>query len=196
MAQTKLVLTGGPHSGKTTLFNQLKEAFPEAHFVPEPAESVILRELDKQAIDPDYTPILPTTDYPSFLPIVVDESLRLEALAAGSELVICDRSLVDNLAFIAINAAGDLATRHVSRLAAAARYSFALFLEQLPTYANTPVRRESREFAARIALATHSVYANCFAGNMADLPAVGLEARAELARQKIEGFLAATQKAS
>ena len=33
----KIPISGGPHSGKTTLLNALRKEYPAAHFLEEPA---------------------------------------------------------------------------------------------------------------------------------------------------------------
>ena len=44
----KIPISGGPHTGKTTLFNALRDEFPDAHFLSEPAGIVMDREMKKE----------------------------------------------------------------------------------------------------------------------------------------------------
>lgn len=101
----KIPISGGPCTGKTTLIDALSEEFPDAHFVSEPAERVIRREVDAHIADPLHAPVFPMTDYLSFLPLVVAESEELEAaIPHSAELVFQDRSLIDNLGYAALQA--------------------------------------------------------------------------------------------
>jgi predicted ATPase len=63
----KVPISGGPHSGKTTLLEALRGEFENAYFVAKPAERVIIRELTKQAQDAAYTPNVPWFDYSKFV---------------------------------------------------------------------------------------------------------------------------------
>ena len=42
----KLVISGGPHTGKTTLHEELRSVYPAFHYVPEPATTVLRRLSD------------------------------------------------------------------------------------------------------------------------------------------------------
>jgi predicted ATPase len=45
----KLVISGGPHTGKTTLLESLRAEMPDGiHFIPEPASVLIRGELTRQ----------------------------------------------------------------------------------------------------------------------------------------------------
>src|ERR1019366_10304963 len=105
----KIILSGGPSTGKTTTFELLKEAYKDAFFVEEAAEIVIKRELAKQEKNPDYEPIMPVTKFRKFAQLVIEQQLASEeAIPNDAELVFLDRSFIDNLGYLAINGVPEL----------------------------------------------------------------------------------------
>lgn len=181
----KIPISGGPHSGKTTLLEALKSEFPAAYFVPEPAETVITRELAKQSTNPDYAPVVPWIDYSKFGPAVADESELLEAdIPTATEIVFQDRSLIDTIGYARLNGFESFIP-DVQRRAKLAYYAFALFCEPVGTYTATNIRRETAEEARR----THDVLAQAydeFGIPVVHLPAVSVEERVSIVRNSIE----------
>jgi predicted ATPase len=181
----KIPISGGPHTGKTTLVNALRDEFPDAYFVEEPAERVIGRELKKQQDEPGYTPIVPMSNYPAFVPLVIAEGLALEAaIPSSAEIVFQDRSLIDNIGYGALNNY-DAAFSKLHRYITAARYSFALLCEPVGLYTATDIRHETAEQA----LKTHSHIALAYdtSGiNVVHLPAVSVPERVEMVHRAIE----------
>ncbi len=180
----KIPISGGPHSGKTTLLEALSAEFDAAYFVAEPAERVITRELAKQTEDPTYTPNVPWLDYSKFGPEVADESVVLEAgIPEGTDLVFQDRSLIDTIAYCRLNGFEDYIPE-VERRIKVARYSFALFCEPVGTYTATDIRRETAEEAQR----THDFLAEAYDNsgiNVIHLPAVPVPERISIVRSAI-----------
>jgi|SRR5579862_3029715 len=185
----KIPVSGGPHSGKTTLIEALKSEFPDAYFVPEPAETVISRELAKERQDSSYVPVVPWIDYKLFGPVVADESERLEGqVPDGTELVFQDRSLIDTIAYSRLNGFGEFIPE-VERRIAVAKYALALFCEPVGAYTTTEVRRETAEEAKL----THDYLAQAYdnAGiRVVHLPAVSVDDRLSIVRTTIEPFTA------
>lgn len=143
----KIPISGGPHTGKTTLLNALKLEYPEACFVEEPAERVIAAELKREEEGQSYQGTFPWNNYPAFARLVVDESLTLEAaIPPDADIVFQDRSLVDNIGYGRLNGYEDL-IEEVELHTRLARYAFALFCEPVGTYTQTVVRRETLEEA-------------------------------------------------
>lgn len=181
----KIPISGGPHSGKTTLLEALKTEFPEANFVPEPAETVITRELAKQALDPLYIPVVPWIDYKAFGPVVADESEVLEAIVPrDADIVFQDRSLIDTIGYARLNDF-DSFVPEIRRRAKFANYTLALFCEPVGDYMATEIRRESAE-EARI---THDYLAAAYdeAGiPVVHLPAVSVEDRLAVIQEAIK----------
>jgi predicted ATPase len=180
----KIPISGGPHTGKSTLLKALRDEFNYADFVPEPAERVITRELAKQAKDATYTPNVPWLDYSKFGLEVADESVRLEARIPDSvDLVFQDRCQIDNIAYFRLNGFESFIPE-VERRIEVARYSFALFCEPVGTYTTTEVRRETEEEARR----THDFLAEAYdhAGiTVIHLPAVPVPERLSIIRSAI-----------
>lgn len=180
----KVPISGGPHSGKTTLLEALRSEYVDAYFVAEPAERVISRELAKQAEDATYTPNVPWIDYSKFGPEVADESVALEGeIPSGADLVFQDRSLIDTIAYCRLNGFESFIPE-VERRIKVARYSLALFCEPVGTYTATDVRRETAEEANR----THDFLAEAYDHSgitVIHLPAVPVLERLSIVRAAI-----------
>lgn len=181
----KIPISGGPHSGKTTLIEALKSEFPNAFFVPEPAERVISRELSKQAELTNYTPVVPWIDYSLFGPVVADESVELEQkIPHSADLVFQDRSLIDTIGYCRLNGFESFIPE-VKRRIRAANYAFALFCEPVGNYTTTEIRRETAEEARR----THDYLSEAYdqSGiNIIHLPAVIIAERVDIIRSAID----------
>lgn len=147
----KVVLTGGSHTGKTTLIEGLREALTsDVYFVPEPASIVITEELNKQEVISGYEAVLPTTNYPTFAGLVVAKSLQLEAdIPPSAELVIMDRGLADNVAYAIVNGHPEI-IQAVQRLAQSANYTAALLCDFVGDYQLSQTRLEDRPYAEAI----------------------------------------------
>jgi predicted ATPase len=181
----KIPISGGPHTGKTTLVEALRSEFADAYFVPEPAETVINRELAKQALNPDYIPVAPWIDYSIFGPAVADESTALEAdIPADAHLVFQDRSQIDTIAYCRLNGFEGFVPEVQKRIKLA-NYTVALFCEHVGTYTATDVRRETAEEAKR----THDFLAQAYDESgiqIVHLPAVSVEDRITIVRNVIQ----------
>jgi predicted ATPase len=145
----KIIIAGGPHSGKTTTFNALRGIYhpPEAHFVAEPADRVIARELAQVDIEPKYDPIVPLRHYPRFVPLVLAESVTLESqIPPETRLAFHDRSIIDNFGYGTLNDYTDEFER-IERFVGGAHYSLVFFCARLGSYAATEIRHETEEQA-------------------------------------------------
>ncbi len=180
----KIPISGGPHSGKTTLLEALGTEFEGAYFVAEPAERVITRELARQTGDPTYTPNVPWLDYSKFGPEVADESVLLEAdIPNDADLVFQDRSLIDTIAYCRLNDFESFIPE-VERRIKVAGYALALFCEPVGIYTATDVRRETAEEAQR----THDFLAEAYDKSgitVIHLPAVPVPERIDIIRSAI-----------
>jgi len=144
----RVIITGGPHSGKSTLLEALKGQYTDADFVPEAAHRVITRELIEAAADPSYAPRLPTFDYSLFAPLVLAETIKLEAATPPhKKLVFHDRSLIDTIGYCRLSGV-ETYIPETQRLIKDANYAFALFCEPVGVYQATEIRRETAEEAA------------------------------------------------
>jgi predicted ATPase len=145
----KIPISGGPHTGKTTLFNALMEEFPDAHFLSEPAGIVMDREMKKEQDTEGYAGVFPWNNYPAFARLVIDQSIELErSIPPATDLVFQDRSLIDNIGYGRLLRYTELLPeleRHIQ----AARYKCVLFCSPVGTYTRTEVRWETLEEAQR-----------------------------------------------
>lgn len=184
----KVILSGGPHTGKTTLMNGLRrELTTGVHFVPEPAEILITEELEKEARQPGYNGVFPTTRYSEFVSLVIAKSVELEeSIPSGTRTAILDRSLIDNIGYARLNGQEQLVP-DILRLVTEAQYSTALICDFVGEYTQTAVRPESWEFAQ--AIHEHLLDAYYEAGiKVVHLPAVDVESRLVLAMTAIENI--------
>lgn len=180
----KIPISGGPHSGKTTLLNALREEYPDAHFVEEPAEKVIAEQLALEESRQGYTGIFPWNNYKQFAHLVLDAGVELEAtIPKDADVVFQDRSLIDNIAYNRLNDVDSLIDR-TQGLIAAANYALAFFCEPVGSYAATVIRRETPEEATR----THEYISTAYSESglqVVHLPAVSVPDRIQLIREVI-----------
>lgn len=184
----KVILSGGPHTGKTTLMNGLRqESMAGVHFVPEPAELLITEELEKEVRQSGYKGVFPTTRYSEFVGLVVAKSVELEdAIPSGISTAILDRSLIDNIGYARLNRQEHLVP-DIQRLVTAAQYSVALICDFVGEYTQTAVRPESWEFAQDIHEHLLEAYVESDV-KVVHLPAIDIESRLALARSAIENI--------
>jgi predicted ATPase len=180
----KIVITGGPHTGKTTLLEGLRQSLPGVYFIDEPAELVIKEERKKAADSSDYEGIYPWSRYPEFAKLVMSRSVALEhAIPLNAEVVLLDRSLADNVGFARVNGCEYLVPE-MMRLARIANYSAALLCDFVGEYAQTEVRFEDEE-RARL---THSHLLDAYEQlgiEVVNILALPIEDRLTLAREVI-----------
>lgn len=179
---SKIVISGGPHTGKTTLFGALEQKYGgEAAFISEPATTVI-KNLGSTAIVNDPT---------EFCSKCIEVSLLHERLAGeGNSVVVQDRSLVDTIAYARRDGCDDLIPR-LWQLINAAKYSLVLFCKPVGSYTNTYERYEDEKMAQR----THGMLLMAYheAGMpVVDVPAISVGERVKLASSYIDAALART----
>jgi predicted ATPase len=180
----KIPISGGPGTGKTTLFKALRAEFPDAYFVPEPATEVIEHEQGLHANDDSYVPNVPWLDYTKFGPAVADKSDELEAqIPPATKLVFQDRSLIDTIGYARLNDF-DSFVPEVQRRVASAHYTLALFCEPVGKYATTHVRRETSDEAVQ----THAFLRDAYNESglqVIELPAVSVVIRLAIVHEVI-----------
>lgn len=172
----KLIISGGPHSGKTTLLEALKAKFENVYFVPEPATEVINSEYQKERDLKNHIGKFPWNNYPDFGRLVIEKSLELEAeIPSDTDLAVLDRSLIDTIAYAKLNACEFLLPVLEEEIAKA-NYQAVFFCEMVGDYQQTEHRSETHEEA----LATHNMLKKTYqtqALDFIDLPAVSVEER-------------------
>jgi predicted ATPase len=137
----KIVLTGGPGIGKTTLIELLAAA--GYAIVPEAARLVVE---DEESRGGDARP---WSNPPRFQKLVAEKQLELEAAAEkrGGDLYFLDRGLVDGHAYCKI---ANIESPALIYGSGKNRYSHVFLLDPLPSYRNDGVRYESEEKGMRI----------------------------------------------
>ncbi|HEX30079.1 TPA: hypothetical protein ENG04_08370 [Candidatus Poribacteria bacterium] len=158
----KVVITGGPSSGKSTLIEELsRRGFAT---VPEAATIVIKRGLHHPTVDPV-----------SFQREVLSLQIRLEreAEGRGAEIIFCDRGIYDGLAYLRFYGISE----KVIQLPPDWRYDAVFHLEQLP-YVRDNVRFETPGEARRISQLLWEVYRE-LGYDPIRVPAMEVERRAD-----------------
>jgi len=159
----KVVITGGPSSGKTSLIRELeRRGFAT---VPEAATIVIKGGR-----------FHPLKDPVSFQKEVLKLQLKLEGEAEGSgaPVVFCDRGIYDGMAYLRFY---KVPLRLVP-FPREWRYDLVFYLEQLP-YVRDDVRFETPEEAAEIARLIREVYEE-LGYDPIPVPPLPIEERADL----------------
>ena len=72
----KIVITGAPNTGKTTLLGALKYRYPDYIYIPEAAMLVIEDEYQKEKSEDDYVGTFPWNNYAGFGPKVIAKSIQ------------------------------------------------------------------------------------------------------------------------
>jgi predicted ATPase len=138
----KIVLSGGPSTGKSTVLKHLPGIYPEAYFIGEAAERAIKRQLTKARRHPGYVPILPTTHRRQFVPFVIHQQQADEAaIPKSAGLVFLDRCPIDVLGYLAFYGFSDY-TAELREYVNRRHYDLAFFCDWLGAYEQTSVRRE------------------------------------------------------
>jgi predicted ATPase len=173
----KIVISGGPHTGKTSLINVLREKYPEYNYTPEPASSV----LEEFAIqEGNYWRDI--FDSPlRFCTACMWKSLQLEkAISLEREISFQDRSLVDTIAYSRRDNCAELVPI-VKSLAENALYDMVLFCE--------PVGEMSDRIETdREAQVTHQLLRNAYEEMnipIMSIPAISLDDRVQLIERKL-----------
>ena len=136
----KYVITGGPSVGKSTLCDQLGARGYEV--VKEASTIIIEEEVAKEKVSPGYAGILPWTNQREFEQLVIKKQLDLESkIGTDADKVFMDRCLVDNLAYAELTSFDLLG--QLKPLIKDAGYTRVFFLERLPFYENSAVRKET-----------------------------------------------------
>lgn len=175
----KIIISGGPHTGKTTLLNKLKERHPYIHYVSESATNVIEKEKRKELEDSNYVGKFPWNNYPEFGKLVIQESLILESeIPQETKIVILDRSLIDTLAYARLENC-DFLIPSVKSLIESANYDTVLFCDFVGEYSATDIRHEDEEKARK----THNYLLRAYDESdlkLVHIPSVSVEDRVGL----------------
>jgi len=181
----KIIITGGPHTGKTTLLDALKAKHPQHCYVPEPATIVIEAEQHRENTEEGYVGTFPWNNYPAFGLKVIQQSLDLEKdLDSKSGLVILDRSLIDTVAYARMNDCEHLLPDLYKKIEAA-QYQKAFFCDFVGSYQSNNVRSESFEEAQATQQALRIAYQEPNI-QVIDMPAVSIDERIQILEDTLD----------
>lgn len=142
----RVVFSGPPHSGKSTLIQGVSEIFPAAHVMPEPASTVISSHATTNGF---WTEVASSPC--TFSELCVNAAERAESsVPFAAKLIIMDRSVIDAIAYMRRDGCRT-AMEKALELARSVTYNQALLCEAVGDYSNRP------ETAAEAALITDYV---------------------------------------
>lgn len=147
----KVVVSGGPHTGKTSLIEALSEAHPEFQYLPEPATIVVAEAQEK-----DITRWRDIFESPlQFCTLCMKQAVKAEkAIRADADFVFLDRSLVDTIAYARRDHCDELVPQ-VKALALKAMYDVVIFCEPVGVLDN---RIEDEALAKKTHLLLKNAY--------------------------------------
>ena len=172
----KIIITGAPHTGKTTLLDALKAKHPDYIYIPEPATQVIEAEYQQEKAQDGYVGTFPWNNYAGFGPKVIAKSIELEKeLLPTSGLAVLDRSLIDTIAYARMNDCEYLLPGLHDKIKAA-HYTKAFFCDFVGSYQSDHIRSESFEEAQMTQQALRSAYEESDV-QVIEMPAIPVEER-------------------
>lgn len=127
----KIVIAGRTESGKTTLFEGLKQHYPQALFVPDPIRGVMLSEQQRATAEMGYTAKTKENNAGIFGKLIIARALRdKQSIPKDIFMTIQDTSLLDVIPFAKDNHCEYLLQR-IKPLIPSAKYSLALDCDAL-----------------------------------------------------------------
>ncbi len=150
----KYIITGGPHSGKSSVLNILEgKGFCVLH---ETARLIIQEDQDKKRADPSYNFLYPWEDQRIFCRRCYERQIEREKQLTG-DIAVLDRSIIDNLAYAAV--AGIQLDRKIYKDIFAAGYENKVFyFDQLEGYITDDQRKDSEEQVKAVHEELYKVY--------------------------------------
>ncbi len=180
----KIIITGAPHTGKTTLLGVLKSRHPDYIYIPEAATLVIENEYRQEKSQEGYVGTFPWNNYAAFGPKVIAKAIELEKdLPSEPGLAILDRSLIDTIAYAKMNDCEHLLSDLHNQIKAA-HYRKAFFCDFVGTYQSDHIRSESFEEAQMTQHALQTAYEECDI-EVIEMPAIPVEERILLLEKEV-----------
>ncbi|MEI7719176.1 MAG: ATP-binding protein [archaeon] len=173
---TRVVLTGGPCCGKTTLLNSL--AAQSYQTVPEAARMIIEEEQKKG------TDCLPWLNLYKFQEKVAKTILELEH-SFDESILFCDRGILDGHAY-AVN--GGVSTPDSVIRAGTKRYDSVFLLDPIPNYQTDESRKEGSLEALNIHRGISRAYKE-FGYSPVSVPVMSIKERADYFVKLVEKIL-------
>ena len=176
----KIVITGGPCSGKTSTINQFSKL---GYTIVHEAALQLIRQEDHGAKD-----VFPWTDFARFQTRVVKLQIELESkIPHTTDIALLDRSLLDVVAYY--NAVNQRVPKKVCRSIVKAEYQDAFYLELLPSSfraltENEKPRMLAEADARRVGEEILRVYQACLA-NVTIVPFMSLSEHVEFIKSRL-----------
>lgn len=167
----KVVITGGPHSGKTTLIDYL--ANHGYHTIPEAAK-IVLRNLGKLH-GREWVTTLRINKPELFQDKIIEKQEELEQQIPANTLVFLDRSMIDTLAYACVQ--GNSIPSTLIEFIQTHAYDRVFLLDTVLPY-NTRGRMTNEAFSKRIRDELEKVY-NEYGHNPIRIPQMPVEERAQ-----------------
>ncbi len=152
----KYIITGGPHSGKSSVLKLLEDQGIKV--LHETARLIIREDQEKKRLDPSYHHLYPWEDQSIFCRRCHDRQLEREKELSG-DLVILDRSVIDNLAYAAVEGI-ELDKKIYRDIEKAGYEKKVFFFELLRSYETDSQRKDSEEQVKAVHRELYNVYSN------------------------------------
>ncbi len=177
----KIVLTGGPHSGKTTLIEHMKEK--GYYVIPEAALQIIL-ELENQ-YSAAWARTFREQHAATFQEMILERQILLERNIPVHEIVFLDRGAFDPIAYYHVNARQQ-SPQHVQKKISAHAYDMIFLLDMILPY-RRELRVENETTSFKIGQAIETIYIeNGY--RPIRIPPLPVEERAKLILSHIKKF--------
>lgn len=179
----KIVITGGPHTGKTTL---MKELSRYGIIVPESATILIDQERMREKVDPGHAPIYPMESPIDFQHSVARITEGMESAVRESQdiLVFHDRGLIDNLVFARHrDSIDENEDARMVRAIRRAKYDKAFICEPVGSYQKTEVRSEDEQESLEIHALLRKTYKEFM--HLISIPAISVLERVNLVMRRV-----------
>ena len=152
----KYIITGGPHSGKSRVIKLLEQRGIQV--LHETARLIIQEDQEKKKLDPSYHYLYPWEDQNIFCRRCHERQLEREKELSG-DVVILDRSMIDNLAYAAVEKI-KLNPKIYKDIVDAGYEKKVFFFELLSSYKTDPQRKDSEEQVKAVHKELYNVYSN------------------------------------
>ncbi|MGD9159570.1 MAG: AAA family ATPase [Desulfobacteraceae bacterium] len=152
----KYIITGGPYSGKSSVLELLEKQGIQV--MRETARLIIREDQEKKKSDPSYQHLYPWEDQSIFCRRCHERQMEREKELSG-DMVILDRSIIDNLAYAAVEKI-ELNPKIYKDIDNAGYEKKVFFLELLPSYKTDTQRKDSEEQVKAVHRELHNVYSS------------------------------------
>lgn len=152
----KYIITGGPHSGKSRVIKLLeKQGLQVLH---ETARLIIQEDQENKKLDPSYHHLYPWEDQSLFCRRCHERQLKREK-ELSDDMVILDRSIIDNLAYAAVEKI-ELNPKIYKDIADAGYEKKVFFFDLLNSYKTDNQRKDSEEQVKAVHKELYNVYSS------------------------------------